>query len=45
MIRRYLPKRSEIRMDMARELREIVDEVPCACWTTGRPPRHSMTNC
>lgn len=27
MIRRYLPKRSEIRMDMAGELREIVDEV------------------
>ena len=26
MIRRYLPKRSEIRMDMAGELREIVDE-------------------
>ena len=26
MIRRYLPKRCEIRMDMARELREIVDE-------------------
>ena len=27
MIRRYLPKRSEIRMDMAGELRGIVDEV------------------
>ena len=26
MIRRYLPKRSEIRMGMAGELREIVDE-------------------
>ena len=26
MIRRYPPKRSEIRMDMAGELREIVDE-------------------
>ena len=26
IIRRYLPKRSEIRMDMAGELREIVDE-------------------
>ena len=26
MIRRYPPERSEIRMDMARELREIVDE-------------------
>lgn len=26
MIRRYLPKRSEIRMDMAGELREIVDK-------------------
>ena len=27
IIRRYLPKRSEIRMNMARELREIVDEI------------------
>ncbi len=27
MIRRYLPKRSEIRMDMAKEVREIVDEI------------------
>ena len=27
MIRRYLPKHSEIRMDMARELQEIVDEI------------------
>ena len=26
MIRRYLPKRCEIRMDMAKEVREIVDE-------------------
>ena len=26
MIRRYPPKRSEIRMDMAGELQEIVDE-------------------
>ena len=33
MIRRYLPKRSEIRMDMAGELREIVDE------TDNRPMR------
>ena len=49
MIRRYLPKRCELRMDMAGELREIVSTrpttVPCACWTTGRPPRHSPTNC
>ena len=27
MIRRYLPKRCEIRMDMAKEVREIVDEI------------------
>ena len=27
MIRRYLPKRCEIRMDMAKEIREIVDEI------------------
>ena len=33
IIRRYLPKRSEIRMDMAGELREIVDE------TDNRPMR------
>ncbi len=42
MIRRYPPERSEIRMDMAGELREIVSTrpttVPCACRTTGRPP-------
>ena len=27
MIRRYLPKRSEITLDMAKEVREIVDEI------------------
>ena len=27
MIRRYLPKRCEITMDMGRDLREIVDEI------------------
>uniref|UniRef100_UPI003A4E183F transposase n=1 Tax=Bifidobacterium pseudolongum TaxID=1694 RepID=UPI003A4E183F len=27
MIRRYLPKRGEIRMDMAQEVQEIVDEI------------------
>ena len=27
MIRRYLPERGEIRMDMAKEVREIVDEI------------------
>ena len=48
MIRRYPPERSEIRMDMAGELREIVSTrpttVPCACSATGHPPRHSPTN-
>lgn len=48
MIRRYLPKRSEIRMDMAGDCGRLSTRpttVPCACWTTGRPPRHSPTNC
>ena len=48
MIRRHPPERSEIRMDMAGELREIVSTrpttVPCACSATARPPRHSPTN-
>lgn len=47
VVRRQLPKRCEIRMDMVRELRAIVDETTtsrCACWTTAHPPRHSPTN-
>lgn len=48
MIRRYLPKRSEIQMGMAGNCGRLSTRpttVPCACWTTGRPPRHSPTNC
>lgn len=47
VVRRQLPKRCEIWMDMVRELREIVDETTtsrCACWTTAHPPRRSPTN-
>ena len=49
MIRRHLPKRCEIRMDMAKEVRRSSTTrsttAPCACSATARPPRRSPTNC
>ena len=47
MIRRYLPKRCTITMDMAREVQEIVDETdnrPMRSDTAHRP-KPSLTNC
>ncbi len=46
IIRRYLPKRCEIRMDMAKEVqgdgRRNEQTAPCACSATARPPRRCL---